>query len=251
MADLLTTKQVQEYLQVDRTTIYRMLNDGRLTGVKVGQQWRFPRSTIDTILEGGIPTPEEEKSSISSEILPIHCIQVIQDVFAEVAGVGSVTTTKKGEPLTTISNSCQFCNLIHASETGYQACVNTWKELANLPPTEDITFFTCHAGMQYAYSPINIDGEFSALLIAGQYHLEPPAQEKVAMHIRKLAQQHGINEDELTKAAKDISVLNERIHSKIGKWLQRVAVTLGEISSERAELMDRLSRIAKMTKIES
>ncbi|MCA9947998.1 MAG: helix-turn-helix domain-containing protein, partial [Anaerolineales bacterium] len=38
MEDLLTTRQVQELLQVDRTTVYRMRKDGRLTGVKVGQQ---------------------------------------------------------------------------------------------------------------------------------------------------------------------------------------------------------------------
>jgi excisionase family DNA binding protein len=38
----LTTRQVQNILQVDRITIYRMLQDGRLKGVKIGQQWRFP-----------------------------------------------------------------------------------------------------------------------------------------------------------------------------------------------------------------
>ena len=34
MTDLLTTRQVQDILKVDRITIYRMLQDGRLKGVK-------------------------------------------------------------------------------------------------------------------------------------------------------------------------------------------------------------------------
>lgn len=47
MDDLLTTRQLQELLQVDRITIYRMLNDGRLQGFKVGGQWRFSRQAVE------------------------------------------------------------------------------------------------------------------------------------------------------------------------------------------------------------
>ena len=41
MADLLTTSQVQDRLQVDRTTIYRMIDAGHLPAIRVGKQWRF------------------------------------------------------------------------------------------------------------------------------------------------------------------------------------------------------------------
>ena len=47
MTDLLTTKELQAILHVDRTTIYRMAESGRLPAVKVGGQWRFPRQQID------------------------------------------------------------------------------------------------------------------------------------------------------------------------------------------------------------
>ncbi len=52
MDDLLTTKQVQDILKVDRITVYRMLNDGRLKGVKIGQQWRFPAREVERLLSG-------------------------------------------------------------------------------------------------------------------------------------------------------------------------------------------------------
>ena len=52
MDELLTTRQVQSILQVDRTTIYRMLKDGRLRGVKVGQQWRFHDTDVRALLSG-------------------------------------------------------------------------------------------------------------------------------------------------------------------------------------------------------
>ncbi len=36
MAEFLTTRQLQEILHVDRTTIYRMAEAGRIPAVKVG-----------------------------------------------------------------------------------------------------------------------------------------------------------------------------------------------------------------------
>jgi len=50
VAELLTTKQLQDLLQIDRTTVYRVLKDGRLTGVKVDSRRRFDRSQVEAIL---------------------------------------------------------------------------------------------------------------------------------------------------------------------------------------------------------
>jgi excisionase family DNA binding protein len=49
--DLLTTRQLQDLLRVDRITIYRMLKDGRLRGFKVGGQWRLSRGEIEIWLQ--------------------------------------------------------------------------------------------------------------------------------------------------------------------------------------------------------
>jgi excisionase family DNA binding protein len=47
MSDLLTTNQVQDLLHVDRTTIYRLVESGRLPAIRVGKQWRFSRPEIE------------------------------------------------------------------------------------------------------------------------------------------------------------------------------------------------------------
>lgn len=127
---LLTAKQTQELLKVDRTTIYRMLKDGRLNGVKVGQQWRFYTSEVNDLL-AGVRRSSENEVPVSAEMLPLQCVQSIQDVFAEIARVGSVTADKEGKPLTKISNSCDFCKLILGSDGGRQACNESWKHLVN------------------------------------------------------------------------------------------------------------------------
>lgn len=47
---LLTPKTVQLILNVDRSTVYRMAQDGRLPAIKVGRQWRFPRAEMEKAL---------------------------------------------------------------------------------------------------------------------------------------------------------------------------------------------------------
>jgi excisionase family DNA binding protein len=47
---LLTLEQVAEYLNVDKFTVYRLLNDKELPAFKVGNQWRFKRKMLENWL---------------------------------------------------------------------------------------------------------------------------------------------------------------------------------------------------------
>lgn len=60
-AAFLSTQQVQDLLDVDASTIYRMAADGRLPAVRIGRQWRFPADQIEAMLRpatiaSGTPT---------------------------------------------------------------------------------------------------------------------------------------------------------------------------------------------------
>ena len=44
---ILTVTELANYLQVHRTTIYRLLMRGELPGFKIGGDWRFNIETID------------------------------------------------------------------------------------------------------------------------------------------------------------------------------------------------------------
>ncbi len=170
MSSLLTAKQVQKLLNVDRTTIYRMLKDGRLTGVKIGQQWRFPSANIDALISGK-ESHEDVSPDDFFDALPLHCMQPMQDVFAEISDVGSVITDKDGIPLTRISNSCDFCKLILGSSEGRKSCFASWKKIAQ-SPSDSPEFLSCHAGLLYARGKIEAEGEVIASLVAGQFYIE-------------------------------------------------------------------------------
>jgi excisionase family DNA binding protein len=251
MEELLTTKQVLDILQVDRTTIYRMLKDGRLSGVKVGQQWRFPRSEVDALLTG-TPVPAEpvqaSRPTITRDALPISCLQSVQDVSAETMEVGAVTTDLDGQPLTEISNSCHFCNLIRSTESGQQACINSWRKLAHQHESAP-RFVTCHAGLHYARASIELDETPYAMLVTGQFYIMAPNPDEVTQRVTQLARLHGLDEAELTRAATELPILDPKKQGKITHWLEKLAGTFSLIGRERADMLDRLRRIASMSSV--
>jgi excisionase family DNA binding protein len=247
---LLTAKQVQELLHVDRTTIYRMLKDGRLTGVKVGERWRFSAQEVEAMLSGmNHQSNDNTPIPITENILPLHCMQPVQDVFAEIAEVGSVTTGVDGHPLTRISNSCDFCKLIMGSEDGRQACSASWRTLAQ-QTSQSPEFISCHAGLQYARARIDVRGETIAILVAGQFYANDPEPEEEEERMQALAKTYHIDTELLSRAARQISVLDARKVPQISGWLGRVAHTFEQISSERASLKNRLEQISAISNIQ-
>src|SRR5580765_4526763 len=51
----LTTEEVLEYLQVNLRTVYRLIKAGKIPAVRVGRQWRFRKSDIDSWLDSQRP----------------------------------------------------------------------------------------------------------------------------------------------------------------------------------------------------
>lgn len=50
---LLTFKEAMNFLRVSRSTLYRLMWDGELTGHKVGSTWRFYRSDLRACVRSG------------------------------------------------------------------------------------------------------------------------------------------------------------------------------------------------------
>jgi excisionase family DNA binding protein len=252
LSDLLTVRQLQDLLQLDRTTIYRMLKDGRLQGIKVGGRWRFDRLAIEAWLRASdesFSLSEQADAGSSGAVLPLHCIQIIQDVFAEIIGVGAVTTGMDGKPLTEISNPQPFCREVLANERGRQACMRSWHELA-MSPGGSGTFHRCHAGLQYRCARIRVHERDTNLIIAGQYYSQPPEGEEQARRLEQVERDLGFEPGRLQALADTIPMLEPRVHEKIGFWLERVANSFCQIGQERLDLISRLRQIAEMTAIE-
>ncbi len=59
---LLTAEQATEYLQISRRTLFRLIKDGKLRALKVGNAYRFKKNELDEDLK--INKHEEVKAAI-------------------------------------------------------------------------------------------------------------------------------------------------------------------------------------------
>jgi excisionase family DNA binding protein len=244
--DLLTTRQLQDLLQVDRVTIYRMLSDGRLRGFKVGGQWRFSRQGIDAWLQNqqsslnvaSTSLPAEESPITSSRALPLSCVGAIQGVCAEALEIGSVTVDLDGAPLTNISNSCDFCNLILSSPEGRRRCALAWKSAGNGQ------IHSCHAGLLCASVPIRVGGRAIAIAAGCQF-----VQQGWRMDLAQLAVELGLEEGDLQAAAGTVRIVPADYLPRVSRLLRRIAETFSEIGEERLGLLSRLQHISEMSRI--
>ncbi|MCA9935225.1 MAG: helix-turn-helix domain-containing protein, partial [Anaerolineales bacterium] len=143
---MLTAKEVQDLLQVDRSTVYRMAEDGRLPAIKVGKQWRFPSEQIEGWFQGQItvaPTmtavkgsrtavPPQPTQNDLATLLPAECVQLIQDSFAASLETMLVVTDMEGNPITQASNPCGLFDAVITSDESLQRCVQSWQDLASV-----------------------------------------------------------------------------------------------------------------------
>jgi excisionase family DNA binding protein len=256
MSDLLTTRQLQNLLHIDRITVYRMLKDGRLPGFKVGGQWRFSRQEIEkwlqkqrTDLEVTEWAGASGEPPISSHVLPLSCVQPIQSLCAEALDIAAVTTDPDGTPLTTVSNSCAFCNLILATKKGQQRCSASWMpsdgNYQSSPPIR-----VCHAGLLCASVPVQVQDRWVANVAGCQFVARSPdGAETWLANLPALADDLGLSVADLQVVADSVRRLPEAQLSRIPSLLQRVADTFAEMGRERLGLIDRLRRIAEMTEL--
>jgi len=51
--EIMTAKQLAEYLQMSQITICRLAREKKLPGLKIGKEWRFPKALIDKLIASG------------------------------------------------------------------------------------------------------------------------------------------------------------------------------------------------------
>lgn len=55
--NILTVKEVADYLRVNQRTVYRLAVERKMPGFKVGSTWRFKRADIDSWIAAQADTP--------------------------------------------------------------------------------------------------------------------------------------------------------------------------------------------------
>lgn len=49
--DVLTIEELSAYLKISKSTLYKLVREGKIPSQKIGRHWRFRKSAIDRWLE--------------------------------------------------------------------------------------------------------------------------------------------------------------------------------------------------------
>lgn len=138
-AVMLTAQQVQDLLDIDASTVYRMAQDGRLAAVRIGRQWRFPAEGIERLLVptgGPAPVParpvadDARLDGAGAPTLPVDLTTSLLDTVAHALGVTMVATDLNGRAITPLVNPAPAIAR-HADEERFQAdCAAEWRDFA-------------------------------------------------------------------------------------------------------------------------
>jgi excisionase family DNA binding protein len=200
---LLTAVEVQRMLNIDRSTVYRMAEDGRLPAIRVGRSWRFPAQRIQALLASPAtsdlvaPTPVEQAATetgapamveaaggpmvamggdrTSSAVDPVAAGAAVE-VASDLLGVMMLVTDMHGQPLTPVTNPCQWFAKHGAEPEVLDSCVAEWRDLADHP---DLTpqFQPGDVGFECARAFIRNGTALVGMVLAGG--VSPSADETV------------------------------------------------------------------------
>jgi excisionase family DNA binding protein len=257
MADrLLTTRELQDLLQLDRVTIYRMVKEGELPALRVGGQWRFSAEAIDAWLQGqrGEPPTQPPRRAATSDLGALQLddlidpltLQAIQNQFAHLVGVAAFITDLEGQPFAPCSRCSAFCQIIHSQPAGMAACQASWRSIADLD-TEDAAIHVCHAGIQYASAPVSVGGQRLGLVTAGQFFTEPPDPEAFRQRALATGERLGLSGEALAKAQNSLTTLSHDQAMQITNLLQTIANAISNIGYQSYQARQTLARIAELT----
>jgi excisionase family DNA binding protein len=136
-AELMSARDVESLLGIDKSTVYRMAYDGRLPAIKVGRQWRFLAEPIRGMLDAA--GSDAERAVRDARPAPPTTISVgdasrvqpVIEVAADLLGVMMVVTDMDGNPASEIANPCPWFVERQQDPAILDACVKDWHAFAD------------------------------------------------------------------------------------------------------------------------
>jgi excisionase family DNA binding protein len=165
-ATLLTAQQVQDLLEVDASTVYRMAGDGRLPAVRIGRQWRFPADAIERLL---VPTGGNGNGRATSDqdtALPADLAAALLDTVAYALGVTMVVTDLEGRAITPVVNPAPALAQLLDDPAFAAACTSEWRGFAEEPHLAPRLQVGRH-GFLCAHSLVRRGTSLVAMVLAG------------------------------------------------------------------------------------
>lgn len=227
----LTTRDLQDLVRVDKSTIYRMAEAGRLPAIKVGRQWRFPEDAVLSWLGAAQPPQGEAMHATPglADVVSARIAQSLADLAADAMGVMVVITDMDGTPLTEVSNPCGLFRAVAAEASVLSRCVEMWRhygEALDLVPR----FGPSDFGFLCARAFVRRGSELLGMVIAGG--IAPSDWPPTASQIASIAATFGVPSGTVAAHIEEVYRLTQEERVHVLAVLPRIGVLMSELASE-------------------
>ena len=236
MTELLTTRQVQALLHVDRTTIYRLVASGQLPAIRVGKQWRFTGAAVESLPQQNVASDAAGLATDKDDAPPFFAhvssagVQQLQDVFAELLSVMLVVTDMQGRPVTAPSNVCGYYQTLMRDEGLGALCDATWPQLAAALPLKP-QFVKSQFGPLCARAFIRVENRLAGMLVAGC--VAPDMWPPSGARINALAGEVRMEPGQLAQHVHAVHVLSSADRTRVLDVIQRISDVISTLIAER------------------
>ena len=238
MSGYLTTRDLQDLIRVDKSTIYRMAEDGRLPAVKVGRQWRFPAEEVRNAL--GLADVDRVAPATPSET-DAPGLQALVDFAGDALGTMVLVTDMDGVPLTSVANPCGMFEALSSAPGVVARCVDGWKDYGDHPdlvPRWKPSLF----GFLCARAFVRSGDRLVGMVIVGGIAPEtwPPAEpERIALDL-------GLESEAVERHTDEVHRLDSAGQDRVLELLPRLAVAVSQMVEQRTHLVTTLADIAEL-----
>lgn len=184
-----------------------------------------------------------------TDLIDIETLQKIQDAFSDMSGIAALVTDANGKIQTKPSGFTEFCGkYVRNTEEGRKRCEKCDKMGAEKAAKAGVSCaYFCHAGMVAFAAPIMAHGHMVGCFIGGQLLTIPPDEDK----IRKVADDIGVDGDELMRAAGDVKIIDKRTIEKVSNAIYTIANVLSEIGYSKYQVNLKNMELRKTSNMKS
>lgn len=241
----LTTKDLQELIRVDKSTIYRMAEDGRIPAVKVGRQWRFPEKAVREML-GQTTEPDavranEQRNALES-VTPT-ARNAVAELAADALGAMVVVTRMDGRPLTSVARPCGLFAALGEDPAVSERCITTWARYGAVPDLTPVLAPSLF-GFLCARSYVRVGTELLGMIIAGG--IAPADWPPRNSQIDRIAADLDVDSEVVAAHVDEVYHLDEPAQRRLLRLLPQFAVVLSHMAESAGQLVGRLDAIASL-----
>lgn len=253
-AELLTTKEVENLVQLNRVTIYRLIREDGFPAVKLGNQWRFPREEVENwVAQKGRTLNKTNAANMPAPqpIQPLtlfHApeVQSILTSFSTAIGVSIFIIDPQGNALTN-ATTCgyPFCQRIQESQHHDSTlCWQNQPQPHTMTPEHQVS--QCVSGMSYLRTTIQFTNTPIAYAFMGPINTQTHDEHDIRTQIHAFSQSSGLEAQAILEHIQNVTFFSDSQIQILADLFTQVIESMLQMVATRQRNTRRLQAIANM-----